>query len=257
MDRVGADFSASLTRFAGFGSQCGSLAIPVDQTDFKGIIDLVKMSYVVYIESPKEHTEDRTHPQRRNTPRHGENLIGVAEIDEELLDKYCADSQSKFRRSSMRYARRHRHIDLPGALRFRLPQQRASRDCPTPSSITSPPMMRLQRSNHTGRQGTRTKQRRPQAYRAGIQGRRGQEHSQAHLRTGLFGFHRTGSYIYNSTKGKQQREPPVQDARQPPGNRRETERGRNRRGRRRTTHHRRLPCSEDPIILEAIDFPNL
>ena len=62
MDRVGADFFSVVNQIRTIlGANAVPLAIPVDQgPEFKGIIDLVKMCQVVYIESPKgTYPEDR------------------------------------------------------------------------------------------------------------------------------------------------------------------------------------------------------
>ena len=97
MDRVGADFFSVVNQIRTIlGANAVPLAIPVDQgPEFKGIIDLVKMCQVVYIESPKgTYPEDRplspelaeyAAPWRKNL------IESVAEQNEELLDKYCAD----------------------------------------------------------------------------------------------------------------------------------------------------------------------
>ncbi len=97
MDRVGADFFAVVTQIRNIlGANAIPLTIPIEEgPDFRGIVDLVKMCQVKYVEDPKgtypvdeplsDELKKYAEPWRRNL------LESVAEMDEELLDKYCAD----------------------------------------------------------------------------------------------------------------------------------------------------------------------
>jgi len=97
MDRVGADFFGVVTQIHNIlGANVVPLTIPIEEgPGFSGIVDLVKMCQVKYIEDRKgtypveeplsDDLKQVAAPWRRNL------LESVAEMDEELLDKYCAD----------------------------------------------------------------------------------------------------------------------------------------------------------------------
>ncbi|MDD4097753.1 MAG: elongation factor G [Lentisphaeria bacterium] len=97
MDRVGADFFTVVSQIRDIlGANAVPLTIPIEEgPDFRGIVDLVKMCQVKYVEDPKgtypvdeplcDQLREYAEPWRRNL------LESVAEMDEELLEKYCAD----------------------------------------------------------------------------------------------------------------------------------------------------------------------
>jgi len=97
MDRVGADFFGVVTQIRNIlGANAVPLTIPIEEgPGFSGIVDLIKMCQVKYVEDPKgtypveeplsDELKKLAEPWRRNL------LESVAEMDEELLEKYCAD----------------------------------------------------------------------------------------------------------------------------------------------------------------------
>ncbi len=97
MDRVGADFYQVVEQIRTIlGANAVPIALPVNQgPEFQGIIDLVKMCYVYYVEDTKgTYPEDRelTPEMRELAEPWRKNLIEhVAELDENLLEKYFSD----------------------------------------------------------------------------------------------------------------------------------------------------------------------
>ncbi len=97
MDRVGADFFGVVSQIHNIlGANAVPLTIPIEEgPGFCGIVDLVKMCQVKYVEDLKgtypveeplsDELKQHAAPWRRNL------LESVAEMDEKLLDKYCAD----------------------------------------------------------------------------------------------------------------------------------------------------------------------
>lgn len=97
MDRVGADFFSVLKQIREIlGANAVPLAIPIREgAEFEGIIDLVQMCHVRYVEDPKgtypvdepltDELKEYAEPWRKNL------IEAVAEVDEALFDKYCAD----------------------------------------------------------------------------------------------------------------------------------------------------------------------
>lgn len=96
MDRTGADFFAVVEKIRSIlGANAVPIAIPMDQgPEFKGIIDLVKMCQVRYIEDPSgtiPQEEPLSEEWRPLAEKWRQNLLeSVAELDEALFDKYCA-----------------------------------------------------------------------------------------------------------------------------------------------------------------------
>ena len=97
MDRVGADFFSVVKQIKDIlGANAVPLAIPVGQgSEFQGIIDLVHMVQVKYIEDPKgTYPEDvpLTEELAEYAAPWRQNLIeSVAEMDDALLDKFFND----------------------------------------------------------------------------------------------------------------------------------------------------------------------
>ena len=99
MDRTGADFFGVVAKIRSIlGANAVPIAIPMDQgPDFKGIIDLVKMCQVRYIEAPSgtvPKEEPLSEEWRPLAEKWHRNLLeSVAELDEVLFDKYCAGEE--------------------------------------------------------------------------------------------------------------------------------------------------------------------
>ncbi|MBR6372768.1 MAG: elongation factor G [Victivallales bacterium] len=99
MDRVGADFFNVVSQIRDvLGANAVPIALPIDQgPDFKGLIDLVKMCMVQYIEDKNgtypqdtplpDDLKAYAEPWRRKLIEH------VAECDDVLLEKYFADEE--------------------------------------------------------------------------------------------------------------------------------------------------------------------
>lgn len=97
MDRVGADFFSVLKQICEIlGANAVPLAIPIRAgAEFEGIVDLVQMCHVRYVEDPKgtypveeplsEELREYAEPWRKNL------LEALAEVDEDLFEKYCAE----------------------------------------------------------------------------------------------------------------------------------------------------------------------
>jgi len=266
MDRVGADFFGVVDQIRGIlGANAVPLAIPVDQgPDFKGIIDLVKMSYVVYIESPKG-----TYPEDRElTPELAEyaapwrkNLIeSVAEIDEELLDKYCADEPIEVQEiiDAVRKATQAQSICpvLCGSA-FRNKGIQRLLDAVVdylPSPNDAPPTIGITPDGKEQERNSDDPRLTALAFKVVADKNIGKL---IYVRV-YSGSIESGSYIYNSTKGKQQR---VSRLFRMHANRQEIVERLNAGeigavvGLNDTATGDSLCSEEDPIILEAIDFP--
>ena len=97
MDRVGADFYQVVEQIRTIlGANAVPIALPVNQgPEFQGIIDLVKMCHVNYVEDTKgTYPEDLelTPEMRELAEPWRKNLIEhVAELDENLLEKYFSE----------------------------------------------------------------------------------------------------------------------------------------------------------------------
>ncbi len=120
MDRVGADFFSVVSAIQDqLGANTVPLTLPIGEgTDFKGIIDLVKNCAVFYDESDQGTTfreetipsdlEKLTHEWRRHL------IEKISETDDSLLEKFCADepiSETELR-AGIRIAL-HRHLICP------------------------------------------------------------------------------------------------------------------------------------------------
>jgi elongation factor G len=97
MDRIGADFFSVITDIQNhLGANAVPLVIPIGAgADFRGIIDLVK-NVAVYYDEGDLGTTFREEPLDDQLVEYAEpwrkNLIEkVAEVDEELFEKFCAD----------------------------------------------------------------------------------------------------------------------------------------------------------------------
>lgn len=98
MDRVGADFFSVLKQICEIlGANAVPLAIPIRAgAEFEGIIDLVQMCHVRYVEDPKgtypveeplsDELREYAEPWRKNL------IESLAEVDEDLFEKYCAEA---------------------------------------------------------------------------------------------------------------------------------------------------------------------
>ncbi|MGI5923089.1 MAG: elongation factor G [Lentisphaerae bacterium] len=98
MDRVGADFFSVLKQICEIlGANAVPLAIPIRAgAEFEGIVDLVQMCHVRYVEDPKgtypveeplsEELREYAEPWRKNL------IESLAEVDEDLFEKYCAEA---------------------------------------------------------------------------------------------------------------------------------------------------------------------
>jgi len=120
MDRIGADFFAVVNQIQNeLGANAVPLTLPIKVgDDFRGIVDLVQNCAVYYDESEQgatfreeavpEEMLDLTRTWRRNL------LEKSAEVDERLLDKFCAHeriSEAEIR-AAVRQAT-HRHLICP------------------------------------------------------------------------------------------------------------------------------------------------
>ncbi|NLZ59260.1 MAG: GTP-binding protein, partial [Lentisphaerae bacterium] len=99
MDRTGADFFRVLGEIRSvLGANAVPIAIPIEQgPDFKGIIDLIKFCQVRYVEDPKGTypvEEDISPEYLEYAQKWRHNMLeNVAELDEELFEKYCAGEE--------------------------------------------------------------------------------------------------------------------------------------------------------------------
>ncbi len=120
MDRVGANFFNVVNQIRDvLGANAVPVVIPINEgPEFKGIIDLVQMTQVSYVEDIKgtypveEPLSDEL--LQYATPWRKNMLESVAEIDETLFDKYCADeplSEDEIR-AALRKAT-HQHLICP------------------------------------------------------------------------------------------------------------------------------------------------
>ena len=97
MDRTGADFFAVVDQIHDvLGANAVPVCIPMDQgPDFHGIIDLVKMCQVRYVEDPKGTypvDEPLAEEYRDYAEKWRKYLIeAAAELDDTLMDKYLSD----------------------------------------------------------------------------------------------------------------------------------------------------------------------
>jgi elongation factor G len=120
MDRVGADFFAVVEQMQ---KELGANAVPVvlpigSEGVFEGIIDLVQNCAVYYDEGDMGttfHEEPIPAARRGEAERWRQNLFEkVAEIDEHLLEKFCAEEEISEEevRAAIRRAT-HRHLICP------------------------------------------------------------------------------------------------------------------------------------------------
>ena len=99
MDRTGADFFSVLEQIRSvLGANAVPIAIPIDQgPEFKGIIDLIKLCQVRYVEDPKGTfpvEEPISAEYQELAAKWRKNLLeNVAELDEVLFDKYCSGEE--------------------------------------------------------------------------------------------------------------------------------------------------------------------
>jgi len=93
MDRENADFYRVVEQFQSkFGSKCLPLQIPIGaQSDFQGVVDLVTMKG--YIGSPMKETEIPSSLQPQVESFREKVVEAVAEIDDELLEKYLGGEE--------------------------------------------------------------------------------------------------------------------------------------------------------------------
>jgi elongation factor G len=97
MDRTGANFFSAVSQIRDIlGANAVPVCIPIDEgPDFKGIIDLVKMCQVRYVED-KEGTypvDEAIAPEYQElADKWRKNLIeAAAELDDTLMEKYLAE----------------------------------------------------------------------------------------------------------------------------------------------------------------------
>ena len=99
IDRTGADFFSVLEQIRSvLGANAVPIAIPIDQgPEFKGIIDLIKLCQVRYVEDPKGTfpvEEPISAEYQELAAKWRKNLLeNVAELDEVLFDKYCSGEE--------------------------------------------------------------------------------------------------------------------------------------------------------------------
>ena len=93
MDRENADFYQVAKQLQSqFGSRCLPVQLPIGaQDDFQGIVDLLTMKG--YAGSPAKETEIPSSLQARISSFHDKLVEGIAEIDDNLLEKYLGGEE--------------------------------------------------------------------------------------------------------------------------------------------------------------------
>ncbi|MFA6928702.1 MAG: elongation factor G [Lentisphaeria bacterium] len=118
MDRTGADFFAVLEQIRSvLGANAVPIAVPIDQgPEFKGIIDLIKLCQVRYVDDPKGTypvEEPISEQYRELAEKWRKNLLeNVAELDDQLFEKYCSGEELNEEEviAAIRIATRSHHI---------------------------------------------------------------------------------------------------------------------------------------------------
>jgi len=98
MDRVGADFERTIQMIVDrLGAQPLAIQMPMGaESSFSGIIDLVKMDAVTYVDDPDAKSEETEIPEayREEAERlHRELVERVAETDEALTEKFILEEE--------------------------------------------------------------------------------------------------------------------------------------------------------------------
>ena len=93
MDRENADFYRVVKQLQSqFGSRCLPVQLPIGaQDDFQGIVDLLTMKG--YAGSPAKETEIPSSLQAKVSSFHDKLVEGIAEIDDNLLEKYLGGEE--------------------------------------------------------------------------------------------------------------------------------------------------------------------